>query len=418
MVKPRSEAPAPVQELPRFTRAERERRWSRVRHLMARDGLDVIVAPGNSGAWEHLNANARYLVGVGGNCSPVVAVFPLDGEVTAIVGSVPGSVFWLGAQDWVTDVRDPAGFYALYDAVGERLRELPAAAQRGRVGIAGLAGLPRFPEGVVAHGAYEALRRALPDADLVNATALLEEARFVKSAEEIGFLTEAVRIVEQGIDVLAREARPGVPERVVYARVLARLIEAGSEIPTFLSWQAGWPQRQLNHFQPTGRPLRAGDVISTEIEASVIGYRGQVTQPFVLGAVPERYREMMRIHAAVLERCYAALVPGATPASLAEIARDVAAAPYTCRIVIHGRGLGDDPPLLVFRSQTGSPRHRRMSDWCLAEDAVLMVKPYVFLGDPHRDFIEDSVGWGDTVVVTGAGARRLGTREPGIVEIG
>jgi Xaa-Pro dipeptidase len=416
VVESRSDAPTPTQEVPRFSLAERDRRWGNVRRLMARDGVDAIVAPGNSGAWEHLNANARYLVGVGGNCSPVAAVFPLDGEVTAVVSSVPGSVFWHGAQDWVTDVRDPAGFYALYDAVARRLQELPAAARRGRVGIAGLADLPRFPEGSVAHGAYEALRRALPDAELVNATPLLDEARFVKSAEEIRFLQEAVRIVEEAIDVLAREARPGMPERVVYARVLARMIEEGSEIPTFFSWQAGWPQRQLNHFQPTGRRLRAGDMISTEIEASVIGYRGQVTQPFVLGTVSERYGEMMRIHGEALERCYAALVPGATPAALADIAREVSDDPYTCRIVIHGRGLGDDAPLLVFRSQAGT-RHERMSEWRLAQDAVLMVKPYVFLGDPHRDFVEESVGWGDTVVVTAGGARRLGTKPPRIIEI-
>ena len=31
-------------EVPRFSLAERERRWRRVRQLMERDGLDVIVA--------------------------------------------------------------------------------------------------------------------------------------------------------------------------------------------------------------------------------------------------------------------------------------------------------------------------------------------------------------------------------------
>ena len=35
-------------EVPRFSLAERERRWKRVRQLMERDGLDVLVVPSSN----------------------------------------------------------------------------------------------------------------------------------------------------------------------------------------------------------------------------------------------------------------------------------------------------------------------------------------------------------------------------------
>jgi Xaa-Pro dipeptidase len=415
-LRPRAEATYPPVEAPRFTLAERDRRWSNLRRLMERDRIDALVALGNTGAWDSLNAGNRYLTTIGGNGSHSSCVFPAEGEVTAYVNPTPGSAYWRAFQDWVTDVRDLTSFYAMTDAVLARLGELPERVQKGRIGLVGLAGLPRVPEGIVSHGSYERIRAALPDAELMNATPLIEEARAVKGREEIAALERSVAIVEAVIDRIAAEARPGVPENVVYARALATMVEEGGEIPTFFSLQAGAPQRQQNHTQPTARKLVAGDVISTEVDACVMGYRGQITQPFVLGRATPLYREMMSIVREGIDRCYAAIRPGATPGDLARIAADVSREGYQCRIVIHGRGLGDDAPLLVFRSAAGA-RGERMAQWSFTENMALMVKPYVFHGDLFSQAIEDSVGWGDSVVVTATGVRRMGTKPPEIIEI-
>src|SRR5262249_53903396 len=137
---------------------------------------------------------------------------------------------------------------------------------------------------------------------------------------------------------------------------------------------------------------------------------------FVLGQATHPYREMIEIVRAALERCYAAIRPGATPADLALIASDFSRGPYQCRIVIHGRGLGDDAPLLVFRAHSGA-RGERMASWTVSENMVLMVKPYVFHGDLFTQAVEDSVGWGDSIVVTATGTRRLGAKACEIIEI-
>src|SRR5438445_594044 len=96
----------PVEKLavPRFSLAERDRRWRLVRQLMAEEGLDVIVTAVNTGHWDHFQANTRYLTGVGGNCGEAAAVFPLEREVTAIAMAIPPIHHWLAVQDWATEL--------------------------------------------------------------------------------------------------------------------------------------------------------------------------------------------------------------------------------------------------------------------------------------------------------------------------
>ena len=94
-----------LQFYPRFSLAERDRRWAAVRKLMREQGIDVIVAPSNTGHSTDFQANARYLSHVGGGGDADIAVvFPLEGEVTAVATSAKPR--WPIVQDWVADVRE------------------------------------------------------------------------------------------------------------------------------------------------------------------------------------------------------------------------------------------------------------------------------------------------------------------------
>jgi Xaa-Pro dipeptidase len=390
-------------EVPRFSLAERERRWARLRTLMDRDGLDVIVTPPHTGHHDHFQANSRYVTGVGGASAEVAGIFPREGEVTAIVAHSGGLAEWRGFQDWVTDLRSANLLFG--DAIVARLRELDA--DRARIGIAGLANIARYPEGVISHGTYVKIREAFPDADLVDATFLLEEAKFVKSEEEIAFLTRAVELVETAIDVMAREARPGVPECVVYGRMLSSMVEAGGELPTMINWGAG-PSPHGCFGMPTQRKLQAGDMILNEIEARWAGYVGQGVQPAILGRVTPEYAAMFAIQQAALDRCYDLMRPGSTVDDLIRVSEEAAQdTPYVCRIITHGRGLGDDLPIAIYGSQD-----ERMKQWRIEEHCALIVKPVVMTPDHSKMMF-----WGDSVVATPSGARRLGQRPRQILEL-
>ncbi|MGI9147902.1 MAG: M24 family metallopeptidase, partial [Chloroflexota bacterium] len=359
-------------EYPRFSDAERDRRWARVRELMRRDGVDVIVGFPNSHMFDSFQASNRYLTGIGGNCASVGVVFPQTGQVTAIVSPDQAPEYLRAVQDWVADIRNIAPGWAYAPPFLERLRELEA--ENARIGIIGLSGNTRYAEGMASHGLVTALQRAFPRAEMVNATFLLDEARYVKSDEELVCIERATHLAERALDVLRSEARPGLTERALIARMLAAMVEHGGDLPTMILWSAGWPQPPTNHYQPTGRPLRAGDMFATELEARWAGYVGQRTQMGFLGPIPPLYLDLAELQRAALERCYELLRAAAPCYTIGDLVRASEQATrgtdFTCRILMHGKGLGDDAPIAIYGT-----RDRRMADWPIETNACFVIKP-------------------------------------------
>src|SRR6476660_4679565 len=170
--------------LPKFTDAERERRWSRVRELMRRDQIDAIIGFPNQSHWDQFQADIRYLTHIGGHQTEVAVVFPETGEVTAFVRGANEVEWWSIAQNWVKDIRPSRRAWSA--PVIERMKELHL--DEARVGVSGLSGLLRAPEGTVVAGMIDRVRQAFPKARFENATELLQEARSIKSSEEIAWI--------------------------------------------------------------------------------------------------------------------------------------------------------------------------------------------------------------------------------------
>ena len=254
---------APGQLYPMFSIAERDRRWALVRKLMAAKNLDVIVCPNNTGHSTDFQANVRWLTHVGGGGdADISAVFPANGEPTALANRANSN--WLsGAQNWTKDVRNSRRNMGL--AAVERLKELNV--ERGRIGITGLGAGTRTPMGTVLLGFYNLIRETFPNAELVDATDVLAEARYQKSQEEIDVLTKSQEIIEKAIDAEIAMAKPGVIDWHLWAKVMSTLVENGSELPVHCNWGSGKNVKDTMT-RPTFRPLEHGDLIINEIEAS------------------------------------------------------------------------------------------------------------------------------------------------------
>ena len=389
---------------PRFSLTERDRRWAAVRAEMRAAGIDVIVTPNNTGHSTDFQSNTRYLTHVGGGGdADIAAVFPLEGEVTAFATSAKAR--WPGVQDWTADVREVNRSYGA--AVAERLRELKV--DGARVAIAGLGKGTRTPEGTMGYGFWRALDTAFPKADFIDATDLLRRVRFVKSAEEIAVLRKSVQIIEKGVEAKVAAAQPGVLDWQVWSAAIAAMTHHGSELPVHVNWVSGKnPIRTLT--RPTMRPLEQGDLIIDELEASWIGYRAQVVQPVFVGVADPRHVELMKVQREVFNAVLERFRPGV---SLQEIAETTIkscekarpskgpAATAEGRMTLHGRGAGDDGPIMV-----NDPLKSPDLDVLLQENMVCILKPSV----------ETLVGgekticrWGDTAVATARGGVRLGT---------
>jgi Xaa-Pro aminopeptidase len=390
---------------PRFSLAERDRRWKAVRELMRRQNIDVIVTPQNTGHSMDFQANSRYLTHVGGGGdSDIAAVFPLEGEVTAIATSAAPR--WPTVQDWTQDVREARRNYGR--VIVERLKELNV--EHGRIGITGLGQVEgtRTPEGTILYGTWKQIREAFPHAELVDATAILTEVRYVKSQEEIEVLTKSMEIIELAYQAEVEAARPGVKDWEVWTATLCALMRNGSEMPVHCNWVSGKnPRRTLT--RPSMRILERVDLIINEVEASWIGYRAQGVQPVFVEVADPIHKELIKVQREIFNRVMENLKPGITVAELAELTRrsGESAAPKSgpaagakAELTMHGRGAGDDGPIIT--SHARSPRQLGVA---LRENMVFICKPSAITGDG-----ESICTWGDTVVVTSNGGRRLGKR--------
>ena len=389
---------------PRFSLAERDRRWRAVRELMRGQNLDVIVTPQNSGHSADYQANTRYLTHCGGGEPDVAAVFPLQGEVTAIATSAAPR--WPTVQDWVSDVREARRNYGR--AIVERLKELNV--ERGRIGITGLGEVEgtRTPEGTIFYGTWKQIREAFPRAELVDATKILDEARYVKSQEEIDVLAKSMEIIELAMQAEIEAAKVGVKDWEVWAAAHYAMTRNGSELPIHCFWVSGKnPKRTLT--RPSMRLLERGDVIINELEASWIGYRSQGVQPVFVEVVNPIQAELIKVQREVFNRVLENLKPGITVGELAEITKQAAdgAAPKSGPaagargdLTMHGRGAGDDGPIITPHAK--SPKQLGV---IMRENMVFVCKPAAISADG-----EYTCQWGDTVVVTKSGGRRLGKR--------
>ena len=396
--------------LPRFSVTERDRRWAAIRAIMAERGIDVIIAPHNTGHSMDYQADARYLTHCGGGGdADIAAVFPLEGEVTAIATSaVPR---WTPeVQDWTTDVREARRNYG--KVIVERLNELGIG--RNRIGITGLGetGGARSPEGLILHGTWQQIRDGFPEAEIVDATDILASVRDVKSDEEVACLTKAVQIIEKAYEAEVKAARAGAIDWEVWAATQYGLLRHGSEAPIHCNWISG-PNVVRTLTRPTFRVLEAGDLIINELEACWIGYQAQCVQPVFVEQANPVHEELIKVQKEIFDEVLAAIRPGTNLGELSDLTQTIVkraapakgpAANATAKLTMHGKGAGDDGPII-----TGAARDPRQLAYTIKVNMTFVFKPSAATYDGRS-----LCTWGDTVVVTADGGRRLGTRPHGL----
>jgi Xaa-Pro dipeptidase len=392
--------------LPKFSRQEREQRWQRVRELMREQKLDAIIGFPNQSHWDQFQADIRYLSHIGGHQTEVAVVFPESGNVTAFVRGANEVEWWSIAQDWITDIRATRRSWS--GPMIERIRELKL--DRARIGVSGLSGLLRAPEGTVVSGMIEKVTTAFPGARFENATELLQDARSVKGTEEVARIERAAGILDKVVAAILVKAKPGIMENEMVATIWHTIIANGGDYPSMTHWGAGagvpWACRIAPH-----RPLLAGDTINTELEAKYGGYIAQTVQAACLGKVPIELKRAFEVSVKAFDELVTFMKPGISfrevVAFYQKLVRESGHTPKG--MLLHGRGIGEDRPQItgevdgdVYRGATYTVH----LDLPLVEGNVFVLKPGAMPSDAP-----DSIRCGDTVVITRDRARRLGKRQ-------
>jgi Xaa-Pro aminopeptidase len=385
--------------IPQLSLEERDRRYRNVKKEMAERGIDALLLPANSGRWEQLQADSRYLSSIGGFATEIFTVFPREGEPTAYVFN--RAAWWKRAQRWIADVRDGRNQWA--ENAIEKLKEI--GFDNGTIGISGLSGLFRAPEGIIPYTTVMKLQEHFSRAKIVNATEMMQEIRAVKSAEEIALLERSAALIERMIATMQETARPGITDRDLYAAMTETMLAGGGELPTLFFIGSG-PEIAQSSFVPTTRVLQKGDRIVDEIEAKIGGYAAQAVAPLCLSEPVAEYRSMVELSAACFDAILGAMRPGVTFGELFDVYTEAiqrrGGGKYSwSHPMMHARGLGDDGPALL--GDRDLERFRKIE---LRTGMVFILKPQVRATEG-----KGRASIGDTVVVTEKAARRLGKRE-------
>ncbi len=402
------EAPAEI-DWRGYSLAERDWRWRRVRDEAAKAGFDCVLVPlCVDGRNLHLSleqargtrSDCRFLTGL----DNAAVILPTDGRAPIVISDDERG------NDWIPEFRPVKNFWG--ESMARALLDL--GMERARIGVSGLRrGFythGRAFHGVVNHSSYADVLRRLPKARFDNATEVLGHARYVKSAEQIACLRRGAAIAAAGIDKMIELARPGMDEGLLYTRVMQRMVGLGSEYYPMAFYSGLHGGGRLPRFEdPTeGRALQANYRIANEVDAVFGGLIAQEQQPIFLGRIPEAWKPAIELQREMYYAALEQLTAGRPFAEFMDMINGFGEKRgMKSRLLMHGRGYGDDGPL--FTPQNHGGRNR---DLLIEKDCVFIVKPIAYSADGTFD-----TSWGGCVLVTENGGEPLVKRIPGMIAI-
>ena len=202
-------------------------------------------------------------------------IFPIEGEPILLYPFTDSKFsHWesmrRGENFWINDVRV---HQPLREGLVSVIKEL--GYDKSNIGVVGLGGLGREPEGWIPYYMWFGVEKNLPEAKFSDFTRQYQELVAIKSEEEIRLIKKSAEIGELACEEMIKKAKPGVTESEIYATVMYVLFSHGAtgsitpyttsmilhSGPDNPSWGA---PRWLVRAQPSPI-LKAGDVIVSEI---------------------------------------------------------------------------------------------------------------------------------------------------------
>ena len=362
---------------------ERDWRFAALRAMMAEQGLAALILGGNAEATQRgyvrYTADWRLWGGKG------FVVFPQEGEPTLVLGAGSQS-YWSQVTGWIPDVR------AAGDMVAEVVKLIHARGlQQAALGVVGLSQVMNYGDGT-------RLQAGLAEAQLVDATGMVDDVMAVKSEEELALAAETYRAVAQAHATLRAMLAPGKSERAVMAQAVATLAELGC-----LDGIAHLTNGTRPFFRPpTERIIEEDDIIKVSLEfAGPSGYWVELSGVYSFRPPPAREYRYYQTAVEAIERVKAMLRPGAIGG---DVTRTVQATFAEGGWNVTGRGLweGHLIGLNVIRPPYGLIDNTDV----FKENMIFNVHPGLVVDDDQMGiFVQDNL------VVTPQGGRPLDVYE-------
>lgn len=290
-----------------FTRIEYAARLAKTRAAMARAGIDLLVVSDPS--------NMAWLTGYDGWSFYVhqCVLVPPDGEP-----------FWYGRGQDANGAKRTA--YLAHDHIIPYPDHYVQSTERHPMDL-----LARI---ITDHGwnhtrigvemdnywfsaaAYVALQTHLPQARIVDATALVNWQRAVKSPQELAYMRRAAHIVEAMHARILAKAEPGMRKCDLVAEIYDAAIRGvdgfGGDYPAIVPLLPSGADASAPHLTWNDQPLRAGEGTFFEIAGCYRRYHCPLSRTLFLGKPPTRFVEAEKAVLDGMDAGLAAAKPGNT----------------------------------------------------------------------------------------------------------
>lgn len=221
----------------------------------------------------------------------------------------------------------------------------------------------------------QALMRA--GLDVIDGADLIEEARIIKSADEIACMKWAIAVADLGIGKMKEAAGPGVTEVQLWALLnYTNLANNGD-------WHDGRMLASGSRINPwfqeaSERRIEAGDLVGFDTDmVGPFGYCADISRTFFCGPgrPTRRQRQLYRHALDEIEHNLTLVRDGASMHEMRQRAfvqpEEYHAHRYTC--IMHGVGMCDEAPRLLFPDERRSEQY----DYVLREGMVVCIESFV-----------------------------------------
>ena len=284
-----------------FPVEEYEARVAAVRQGMREREIDALVV-------QH-PPNVLYLTGYqtfSSNAGECVVV-PLEGDPTLLVP--PPELGGALLHTWLDDQRGYAPDRSEEQYIAGTLMDnnLDGA----RVGVEkGSHGLPA--------GAYEGLVAALPKAQFVDGSGIVEAVKTVKSSREIEHIRAAAKTTEAGMAAAIDAAREGATDNDVAAAASEAILAAGSEYMCVSPIITSGRRSGILHSTHKRNRLENGDVILLEMGGCIHRYSAPTMRTVFISEPPAEARRMAEACLIALGNVLSTIRAGVTADEVAE----------------------------------------------------------------------------------------------------
>jgi len=286
-----------------FHTSEFEARLNRAQQMMKQQGIQALLLT--------TEPEFRYFSGFltqfwQSPTRPWFLVVPERGKPIAVIPEIGADYL---RSTWIEDIRTWSSPAPQDDGVSllqQALQEL--------IGVTGRIGLPMGPETHLRMPLldYDSIRAKFPNAEFVDATALIRELRLIKSEAEIEKIAHICGIVSDAFEALPEFISLSDTEVEVFRKFKIDVLQRGADEVPYLVGGAGPGGYDDIISPPTNRAIQEGDILMLDTGSIFDGYFCDFDRNYAFGRASDAARKAYDVLYQATEAGLQVAIPGST----------------------------------------------------------------------------------------------------------